>query len=174
MYQSTVFSLNDTLAYVVLFTYLYIIGGYIKRFGISIMENYSSGKLSLITLIFFSVFELVIIIGNNLGDKIYFFKPFLFYFCRQNSIFVIILSISVLLGGKILYKEMLKSYLYYDSKYLFAYLFFTCIILMLGASLVELIRIATIEKILLNNNIQASINKLEHYLVREEIDGKKE
>ena len=95
MYQSAVFSINDILACVLLFSYLYIIGGYIRRFGIKRIDNYSFGNILLFTIFLFVFFEIVLIVGEELSKSINFFKPFLMYYNRQNSIFVILLSILI-------------------------------------------------------------------------------
>ena len=91
-YQSAVFSLNDTLSAVLVFCYLYTLGGYIKKYGITLLDKCSFRKIFIITLISFVFFELMLILANSLSYRISFFKPFVMYYNRQNSIFVVTLS----------------------------------------------------------------------------------
>ena len=197
-YQSAVFSLNDTLSAVLVFCYLYTLGGYIKKYGIMILDKCSFRKIFIITLIGFVFFELMLILANSLSFKISFFKPFVMYYNRQNSIFTVTLSTLLfylfktlniknnkflniiskttfgiyliqshsLFGGKKLYKNLLHSTNFYDDKKLLFYAIFACLVIMIIASLIDLIRIYTLEKLIINTKVKNKIEKLEHYLIR--------
>ena len=95
IYRSAVFSLNDILADIVLFSYLYLLGGYIKRFGINILEKKSIIFVLVSCIVVFFMYEVFLIICKVYSTKYLFLEPVLMYYARQNSIFVMLLSILV-------------------------------------------------------------------------------
>lgn len=95
IYRSAVFSLNDILADIVLFSYLYILGGYIKRFGISFLEKKSICMTFFLIVFVGVIYEFVLILSKKYSNLIPCLEPVLMYYARQNSIFVMALSILV-------------------------------------------------------------------------------
>ena len=79
---------------VILFVYLYIIGGYIKLYGLKFFENKKAKNMFLIVL-GYVIITCLVLIGKKLEQYNVFWNKIFEYYRELNSIFILIPSISL-------------------------------------------------------------------------------
>ena len=95
MYSSTTYSMNESLplSNIIFYILVYLIGGYIRLYGIEKIENISCKRTIGYTLLIFCVFTIFLTVSEIIDYKYNKLGNVLFWYTRSNSIFVYILSI---------------------------------------------------------------------------------
>lgn len=95
MYSSITYSMNESLplSNIIFYILVYLIGGYIRLYGIEKIENISCKRTIGYTLLIFCVFTIFLIVSEIIDYKYNKLGNVLFWYTRSNSIFVYILSI---------------------------------------------------------------------------------
>lgn len=97
MYGTTTYMINETFPFsnMIFYVLIYLVGGYIRLYGIKNLENVSNKKMSSFIFALFLIFMLFLIISqvidykwNKLGNVVY-------WYTRSNSIFIFVLSILI-------------------------------------------------------------------------------
>ena len=95
MYSSITYSMNESLplSNIIFYILVYLIGGYIRLYGIEKIENISCKRTIGYTLLIFCVFTIFLTVSEIIDYKYNKLGNVLFWYTRSNSIFVYILSI---------------------------------------------------------------------------------
>ncbi len=75
------------------FVFLYLIGGYIKKYKITKIENMSNKRIAFTTLLFFMVYMTILCVCEIIDSKFNVLGNALNWYTRSNSIFVFIISV---------------------------------------------------------------------------------
>ena len=91
-YKSTAYSMNELMPYsnLLVFMFLYLLGGYIKKYDITKLKAMKQGKLALSLIIIFIIFYLFLITCEIIDYKYNKLGGVLYWYTRQTSIFVFI------------------------------------------------------------------------------------
>ena len=166
----------NNISSIVLFAYIYMIGAYIKLYDISILAKRKQITLSMILLPLFILYYAVLLIVSLYFKKInvayyidfkfipvFFISVLIFYIFKRipirnnkvinfiaSSVFGVYLFQShPLFGGQFLYKELINSENYYNSKYLILFILIVTVIVFTAGILTDKIR-KIIEKLIFN------------------------
>lgn len=95
MYSSKTYSMNESLPFsnIIFYILVYLIGGYIRLYGIEKIESISCKRTIEYTLLIFCVFIIFLVVSKIIDYKYNKLGNVLFWYTRSNSIFVFILSI---------------------------------------------------------------------------------
>lgn len=95
MYSSTAYSMNESLplSNIIFYVLVYLVGGYIRLYGIEKIENIGCKRTIGCTLLLFCVFIIILVFSKIIDYKYNKLGNVLFWYTRSNSIFVFVLSI---------------------------------------------------------------------------------
>lgn len=97
MYNSITYSMNESLplSNIIFYILLYLIGGYIRLYGIEKIENISCKTTIRYTLLLFAIFTIFLTFSEIIDYKYNKLGNVLFWYTRSNSIFIFAISILI-------------------------------------------------------------------------------